>query len=328
MPARPYLIANPIYDAVIKALLDDAVIARGFLSVLLGLPIVSLRLVSREVPARSPARPGDADDVARPLPGTLRMDFCAIIRTVTGVPRQVLIEVQKTRLSGDILRFRHYLANRYATLEEVEIGDGDGLLRPEPLPLLCVYLLGFEADPRLPMVTRVERRYLDAVSGLPLDPAAFPAESRPALLEGLTHDAWFIQIPRIRGRGPTALERLLSVFDQSLRVQGDAHRLDYAGGDEKLGDDLLRRILRRLHKFQTDPDMERIMSAEDVFELEQQRIHEDLARDLAREQKLRQEADRLREKEQCLREEEQRRREAAELEVERLRRLLDETGSD
>jgi len=94
--------------------------------------------------------------------------------------------------------------------------------------------------------------------------------------------------PRIPGFAAaairTALERLLSVFDQTRQVEGDAHRLDYAGGDGKLkGDELLQRVLRRLHKLQADPEMERIMSAEDVFELEQKRILEDFTKALRHE---------------------------------------------
>jgi len=60
--------------------------------------------------------------------------------------------------------------------------------------------------------------------------------------------------------------------------------------------------------------MERIMSAEDLFEIEQQRIHEDLSQALFESEKLR--------------EEEQQRREEAEQEINRLRKLLDEaTGA-
>jgi hypothetical protein len=88
--------------------------------------------------------------------------------------------------------------------------------------------------------------------------------------------------------------------------------------------------------------MERIMSAEDLFEIEQQRIHEDLAQGLVEseklreeerrllkeEQKRREESDRRREESDRRREESDRRREEAEREVSRLRKLLEEgTGA-
>jgi hypothetical protein len=347
MPILPYLIANPIYDAVFKALLADLDLARQFLSVILGLEIVNLRFTSQEAPAKSPVSSADSP-AGVSLSCGMRLDFCAVIRTGDGQSRQVLIELQKSRFSGDILRFRRYLAERYTTLEEIVHDDGS--IRAESLPILCIYLMGFEIDARIPVVTRVERRYVDAVSGGVI---SLPNATRPAWIEGLTHDACFVQIPRIRGGGSnepaadgTALERLISVFDQTLQVEGDAHRLDYAGGDGKLGSDkLLRRVLRRLHKLQADPEMERIMSAEDAFELEQKRILEDFTKELRVElaeseerreesdrrreesDRRREESDRLREESDRLREESDRHREEAEREIARLRKLLADDGS-
>ena len=74
-------------------------------------------------------------------------------------------------------------------------------------------------------------------------------------------------------------------------LEGDCHRLDYQAPDAKL-DKILARIVRQLHKLQTDPEMERIMSAEDLFEIEQQRIHEDLSQALFESEKLREELER------------------------------------
>jgi len=329
MPALRYLIANPIYDSVFKALLGDLELARPFLSILLGLDIVNLRFTSHEVPAKTPVAGSAEEGPDGGLAGTMRLDFCAIIRTADGLQRQVLIELQKSRISGDMLRFRRYLAERYTMLEEVLRDDGS--IRAEPLPILSVYLMGFQIDPRLPVVTRVERRYIDGIGGGVLN---IPNATRPGWIEGLTHDAWFIQIPQIRraGSGRTALERLLSVFDQTLQVQGDAHRLDYGADSGKLkGDELLPRVLRRLHQLQASPEMERMMNAEDVFEMEQKRIHEDLTQELRRElaesEKRREEEQKRREQEQKRREEEQERREEAEREVARLRKLLEDGDS-
>jgi hypothetical protein len=68
-------------------------------------------------------------------------------------------------------------------------------------------------------------------------------------------------------------------------------------------------ISRRLHRLQANTEMERIMTAEDVFELEQRRIVEDCTRELRKQLA-----------------EEQRRREDAERELERLRKLLGDSG--
>ena len=173
---QPYLIANPIYDGVFKALMEDLEIARGFLSVVLGLVIESLRFTSRETTSVPPGIAGDVPGITASCTSILRLDFCAVIRTSDGGQAQVIIE----------------------------------------LP-----------------------------------------------------------------------------FDQSRMLKGDRHRLDYESPDAKL-DKILARIVRQLHKPQTDLEMERIMSAEDLFEIEQQRIHEDLAQALFESEKLREEARRLR----------------------------------
>jgi colicin import membrane protein len=77
--------------------------------------------------------------------------------------------------------------------------------------------------------------------------------------------------------------------------------------------------------------MERMMSAEDVFELEQRRIHEDLTKEIRRElaesERRREEEQKRREESDRRREEEQKRREEAEREVVRLRKLLEDEGS-
>jgi len=54
---QPYLIANPIYDGVFKALMEDLEIARGFLSVVLGLVIESLRFTLNSEMETAHAKP-------------------------------------------------------------------------------------------------------------------------------------------------------------------------------------------------------------------------------------------------------------------------------
>jgi hypothetical protein len=307
------LIANPIYDSVFKVLLGDGETARGFVAALIGMRVVDLRLVAQEH-ARREAGTGDLK--------VFRLDFCATVETGTGRRFQVLIELQKANLGGNTLRFRHYLGSRYQTVEEVMI---DGSPRKVSLPIISVFLLGYVLDAKLPMAVSVKRRYADAVSG------AEVGQSEPhEFIEQLTHDALFVQIPMIRGESGTPLERVLAVFDQRRVVPGDVHRLAV---EEDLGetDVLLGRMLRILNRLQESPEMEQLMTLEDVYQLEQQQMALELE---AARQALRKDRERLeqeqrrREEEQRRREEEQRRREEAEREVERLRQLLGELGQE
>jgi hypothetical protein len=293
------IIANPIYDSVFKKLMEDVETARGIVSALIGTKVVELQLIPQEH-VRMDADSGDLV--------VFRMDFCATIEAASGKRSQVIVELQKAKLGGNALRFRHYLASRYQTVELREAPLGERTRKTRVcLPIVSVYLLGYLLDAEYPMALSVRRGYFNAVTGEALDPAK-PND----FVEQLTHDAFFIQIPKIEGRTGTEMERVLSVFDQHRAVKGDAHRLEF---EEALvqNDPLLARILRTLGRLQENPEMEKLMSLEDVYLLEQQQLAEEA--EWAR-------AELLEEKKR--REEEQQRREEAEREIDRLRKLLDE----
>ena len=332
------IVANPIYDVVFKALLENLRIARGFLSALIGMEILELRLDSQEHWRK--------DEQTGKLRG-LRLDFCAVIKTGDGRTIQVIIELQKAKLGTNPMRFRYYLASRYLVSEEVHEQDQTLI---KPLPIISIYLLGYYLDRALPMAVKVNREYCNAVTGKPVK------RGRPNdFIENLTHDALFVQIPKIKGKTGTEMERVLSIFDQSRKVKGDNHRLEI---DAKLAeaDPLLGQMCRVLNQLNQDPEMEKLMKLEDIFLLEQQeeaaRVRKEMTEQLKKEQQRRQkaekrsekelkrreeadqrreeadqrreEADQRREEEQKLREESDQRREEAEEEVARLRKLLDE----
>ncbi len=285
-----YRIANPIYDVVFKCLLENLDVAKDFLSAVLGWSVVSLRLIKQEHIDKG---------VEKGKARYFRLDFCAVIRTHNGAYHQVIIELQKTRILADIIRFRHYLATQYAVTEEILTETGP---RQEPLPIISIYLLGFTLDEKLPMAVHVRRDYVNAVTRRMIrKPAA-----RPDFIEKLTHDAYFIQIPKISGVGDSELEQMLSVFDQNLRVKGNPHKLDFPAKGKKLSESL-ERMLRLLTKLQADKEMQKIMEYEDMVALEQERLKAEWTRDL--EQKL---------------EEAQKAQEEAQKEIERLRKKLKE----
>lgn len=298
-------IANPIYDVVFKALMEDLDIARGFLSTILGVEIESLRFASQEYAAVDES---NAEERRRTV---FRLDFCAVIRMPNGERKQVIIELQKAKLGGDLMRFRNYLASKYLAREEVEF---DGELKPEPLPIISIYILGFNISAELPMAVKVRRQYMNAVTGedlLGADPLPY--------IEQLTHDAYFIQIPKIAGQPATAYERLISVFDQNLKDDDDNHRLEF---DEQRveSDPLLAKVVRRLNRIQQNEEMEQMMTQEDMFAVEQERMIDAATRPLRQELKAEQAR---REAEQARRKAEQARREELERENERLRQLLE-----
>ena len=97
------LIANPIYDTVFKYLMEDSRVARLIISTIIDAEIDELVFTPRERTAHIPS-----------LGVTVfRLDFSAVIRTVEGERRNVLIELQKADGGDDVRRFRRYLAENY-----------------------------------------------------------------------------------------------------------------------------------------------------------------------------------------------------------------------
>ena len=68
-----------------------------------------------------------------------RIDFAARVREEDGSVRLILIELQKTWLDTETLRFRRYLAAQY-NAEENMIKEGEG--KGYAVPMVAVYLLG------------------------------------------------------------------------------------------------------------------------------------------------------------------------------------------
>ena len=287
------IIANPLYDSVFKALLEDLETARGFLSILIEMKVVQLQLLAQEHAYRD-AQTGELK--------VFRLDFCATIETESGRRHQVLVELQKTHLGRNALRFRHYLGSRYQSVEEVVV---DETVQKASLPIISIYLLGYVLDEALPMAIRVRRRYQDAVNGEELG-----LLTPPEFIDQLTHDALFIQIPKIRANRESRLERVLAVFDQRKKLEGDAHRLAVEE-DMRQTDPVVERMLRTLNRLQESPEMEQIMTLEDLYQLEQEQLSQELEA-----------TRRALHKKQVSLEEEQRRREAAEQEIELLRKML------
>ena len=220
------IIANPIYDSVFKFLMEDERAAKVLLSALLKQEVRDLKML-------------------------FRLDFSARIHDAAGKEQLVLIELQKTWLATETLRFRQYLGVQYLDKENVpsdEDASGYGL------PIISIYILGHKlGDLRQPVVY-VRRRYLDYDSNQIEEGVPDP------FIESLTHDSIIVQIPYLQGRARNHLERLLSVFDQDYRVAYDDHLLQI--DDEDMDSDS-RLLVNRLVMAAASPDIRRSMQVED-----------------------------------------------------------------
>ena len=244
------IIANPIYDTVFKFLMEDNRVAKILLSALLQKEVVEVQM-----------RQTEYTDSNRPKISMFRLDFAAKIREKDGKEHTVLIELQKTWRLSETLRFRQYLGTQYLDKENIPITKENS--KRFALPMISIYILGHKLGDLQEPVVYVRRRYLDQdsnpiVRGVP-DP----------FIESLTHDTIIVQIPYLKGRIRSHLDRLLNLFDQDYRLKEDEHLLEF--DEEKLQGNDEQLVMYRLVKAAAAPKVRRSMQVEDevLSELEE-----------------------------------------------------------
>ena len=245
-------IANPIYDAAFKYLMQDDRAARLLVGRIAELDIESLDLRPQELATPREGRGRQEDETLQPPLALFRMDFAARVRTADGGQRQVLIEIQKTNAPTVVERFRTYLGQQLCSpANVVEYPSG----RREAAPIVTIYLLGYDLGLSDEAVLDVCPRVTARRTGAEID-AAHP------FIAGIHHRSHVVQIPRLRGRRRDDLERVLSIFDQ-----GDA-RIERGGAqvltiDESAYPQEYGFVLRQLQRAAAESDVRRFMEGED-----------------------------------------------------------------
>ena len=201
-------IANPIYDTVFKHLMENNRVARFFVETIIDMPVDSIHVAPQEYTWFKPLKEVITDSItdefkALELLSVLRYDFVATIQTSEG-PKKVLIEIQKAKNDVDLMRFRSYLSEQYKRKDKLRV---DGKEIEEPLPIITIYLLGFNLQETDAIVIHVSRTYYDVINQAEL-------HVKSEFIECLTHDSYVVQIPRIEGKTRTRLEKMLNIFEQ------------------------------------------------------------------------------------------------------------------
>ena len=233
-------IANPIYDIVFKYMMEDERIARTILSALLKLEVLAVEV-----------RPHEYSDDTHDNLSVFRIDFGATIRDAEGKEKLILIELQKTWLETETLRFRQYLSVHYSNPKNMQANGS-------ALPMVAVYLLGHKVGDIEEPVLYVNHQSLDydgnvVTRGLP-----------NSFIDSLTHNSIIVQIPRLHGHINNRLDMVLSIFDQSLRDADDNRilRID----DKTFENDAdMEHILRRLTMAAADADIRHKMNVEEEY---------------------------------------------------------------
>jgi hypothetical protein len=246
-------IANPIYDTVFKYLMEDLDIAKGLLSTILNQEIVDLDFYPQESIAEN-------DLIDKPL-RVYRIDFAAIIKEPSGRVKKVLIELQKTRRSTNILRFRRYLAENYQK-EETITQNGEEI--KQSLEIVTIYFLGFNLDDVDTPVLHVKNCFTDATTGETLEQA-----KREEFVRLLNHESYMIQIRKLNSPTRSHIDRILNVFNQTYKIKDDDHILNFANDTQ---DPLLNKMINRLTRAIADTEMRKKMDLEDEIEREYQSL--------------------------------------------------------
>lgn len=236
-------IANPIYDAIFKYLMEDQRIAKTVLSALLKKEVVKVEI-----------RPHEYANSTKDRISMFRLDFAATIRDENGKESAILIELQKTWVETETLRFRQYLGSYYNLKDNVREENG----QPYALPLVAIYILGHRVGDINEPILYVSHGTFDyngnAVSeGIP-----------NTFVESITHDSIIVQIPLLNGQISNRLLKVLSVFDQS---NADKHNTQLMRFDEDMykGDVELQYLLQRLERAALDARLRQDMNVEDEY---------------------------------------------------------------
>ena len=237
-------VANPIYDSVFKYLMEDERIARTILSALLKKEVVEVQI------RRNEYTNGFRDNISM-----FRIDFGARIREDDGSLRLILIELQKTWLETETLRFRQYLGAQYANPENMVHEEARP---PYGIPMVAVYILGHRVGNINVPVLYVNHKSYDydgheVTHGLP-DP----------FVDSLVHDSIIVQIPLLHGQINNRLYKVLSVFDQTNKEKDNRQlvELDEANYQD---DADMQYILHRLIMASGDAQLRQDMNVEDEY---------------------------------------------------------------
>lgn len=237
-------VANPIYDSIFKFLVEDERVARVLLSAMLKKEVTGIEM-----------RPHEYSNTTRDRISMFRIDFGARVREDDGTERLVLIELQKTWLDTETLRFRQYLGAQYSDKANVRKDDKG---RRVALPMIAIYLLGHRVGNITAPVFYVSHNTYD------YDGREVPGGMADPFVESLTHDSIIVQIPLLHRKITNRLEKVLSVFDQSARDKNNPQIINI---DETLyeGDDDMMYILHRLTAATVNHELRQEMNVEDEF---------------------------------------------------------------
>jgi hypothetical protein len=251
--------------------MENRHIARYFIETLTGEKLVDVATMPQEYTYRTRVKDekqNKEDDKKKEydILSVIRYDFVATIRNADGETKKVLIEIQKSNKPAHLLRFRSYLGEQYRKTDVMEVATGKV---EKALPIICIYLLGFKLPDIKSSALKVGRVYIDMIGKKEI-------KGKNKWIESLTHDGYFVQIPRINGKPRTSLEKLLSVFEQKYFIDDKETVKDY---EYTIDDENIKKMIEVLRHAAADKRTRREMEEAWFSELAE-REYEELEKEL------------------------------------------------
>jgi len=241
-------IINPLYDKAFKYLMENNKFAKKVLSVILDVDVEEVTLGQQETLL---------PDEKRGLT-LFRLDFKAVIKEADGTRKKVLIELQKSKYSTDIQRFRNYLGANYMTKKKDEVDESSVAEAKPPeyksiYPIITIYILGYNLDDLPYMAVTVNRDIINSVSKEKIEIKSF-------FIEHLTHQSHIIQVRRLPDERRTRLEKFLVLFNQAWCTD-ESYILDLQDIPDEFKD-----IAKYLQGPTMDDDFRRHLEAEEELD--------------------------------------------------------------
>jgi len=189
-------IANPLYDHAFKYLMSNEKLAKKVLSTILEQSVIHLELSQQEIVVANEEKKFTL----------YRLDFKAIIVNDNGKREEVMIELQKSKLPTNLLRFRNYLG--YSYVQKTKEISSDKAAEEKLLPIISIYILGYNLADLPVMAAKVDRKITDTATNQELD-----IESD--FIELLTHKCYVLQVRRLPPKRQSRIEKFMTLFNQA-----------------------------------------------------------------------------------------------------------------
>jgi len=245
-------IVNPLYDYAFKYLMDNEQIAKKVLSIILNTKVLQLHSKPQETTISQTFLIEPDSNVKLTTLKMVRYDFKAIILTDEGEEQTALIELQKYDTPDPIVRFRQYLASNY--LKEDTYIDSNGNEQVRPLPIITIYILGFNLKGFETPAFKVLNQPYDLINNRIID-------VKSDFVNLLTHPSIILQAAYESKSQDTKLERFLRIFHQKMRGEKSDYVIELEEGEEFEGD--LKEIVEYLHRALANEELLRQLQLED-----------------------------------------------------------------